>query len=85
MPDGGRAWTQPVTLPLTTADRNWSLPTPTLAPVQAPQAQSTSPGLGKVNQYVTLVAQGGTPVTLCDAFGNPYPTTGYGALVRGAR
>lgn len=32
-------------------------------------------------QYVTLVAEGGTPVTLADARGNPYPTTGYGGLV----
>lgn len=32
-------------------------------------------------QYVTLVAQGGTPVRLANQYGAPYPTTGYGALV----
>lgn len=32
-------------------------------------------------QYVTLVAQGGTPVRLADQYGSPYPTTGYGSLV----
>jgi len=31
--------------------------------------------------YVTLVAQGGTPVRLADQTGAPYPTTGAGALV----
>ena len=32
-------------------------------------------------QYVTLVAQGGTPVRLANQQGAPYPTTGTGALV----
>lgn len=32
-------------------------------------------------QYVSLVAQGGTPVRLADQRGAPYPTTGSGALV----
>lgn len=32
-------------------------------------------------QYVTLVSRGGTPVTLSDQHGAPYPTTGAGALV----
>lgn len=32
-------------------------------------------------QYVTLVAQGGTPVRLANALGAPYPTTGTGSLV----
>lgn len=32
-------------------------------------------------QYVTLVAEGGTSVTLSNMKGQPYPTTGYGALV----
>src|SRR5690242_18159436 len=32
-------------------------------------------------QYVTLVAQGGTPVRLADQTGAPFPTTGTGALV----
>src|SRR5215813_10655362 len=32
-------------------------------------------------QYVSLVSRGGTPVTVTDAKGNPYPTTGYGSLV----
>lgn len=32
-------------------------------------------------EYVTLVAQGGTPVRLADQTGAPYPTTGSGALV----
>lgn len=32
-------------------------------------------------QYVTLVAQGGTPVRLADQYGAPYPTTGHGSLV----
>lgn len=32
-------------------------------------------------QYVTLVAQGGTPVRLADQYGAPYATTGHGALV----
>jgi hypothetical protein len=36
---------------------------------------------GSVFQSVSLVARGGVPVTLTDAFGTPYPTTGYGALV----
>ena len=34
-----------------------------------------------VSQFVTLVAQGGTPVRLADQTGAPYPTTGTGALV----
>lgn len=32
-------------------------------------------------QYVTLVARGGTPVRISDQSGAPYPTTGAGALV----
>lgn len=32
-------------------------------------------------EYVTLVAQGGTPVRLANQFGTPYPTTGHGSLV----
>lgn len=32
-------------------------------------------------EYVTLVAQGGTPVRLANQIGAPYPTTGTGALV----
>jgi len=32
-------------------------------------------------QFVTLVSKGGVPITLADAFGRPYPTTGSGALV----
>lgn len=32
-------------------------------------------------QYVTLVARGGTPVQLSNQQGAPYPTTGHGALV----
>src|SRR5262245_13859757 len=32
-------------------------------------------------QFVSLVSKGGVPVTLADAFNNPYPTTGQGALV----
>src|SRR6185369_1331901 len=34
-------------------------------------------------QYVTLVAQGGTPVRLANQHGTPYPTTGNGSLVFG--
>lgn len=33
------------------------------------------------NNYVTLVAAGGTPVRLADQRGTPYPTTGSGSLV----
>lgn len=33
------------------------------------------------SQYVTIVPQGGFPVTLADAQGNPFPVTGTGALV----
>lgn len=33
------------------------------------------------NQFVTLVASGGTPVRLADQSGTPYPTTGTGSLV----
>jgi hypothetical protein len=32
-------------------------------------------------QMVTLVSKGGTPVTLADQYGAPFPTTGRGALV----
>lgn len=32
-------------------------------------------------QYVTLVAFGGTPIRICDVNGNGYPTTGQGSLV----
>lgn len=34
-----------------------------------------------VSQYVTLVAQGGTPVRLADQTGAPFPATGTGGLV----
>src|SRR5580765_2783281 len=37
--------------------------------------------MASVQQYVTLVVQGGTPVRLADQIGAPYPTTGQGALV----
>src|SRR5215468_9875234 len=72
MPDGGRRnWTLPRSL----------MPAPTVQSPQSLTAPRTDPGLGKINQFVTLVSKGGVPVTLCNAFGNPYPTTGYGALV----
>ncbi len=32
-------------------------------------------------QYVTLTANGGTPVRICNVRGAPYPTTGQGAIV----
>jgi len=46
----------------------------------APSTVNQSIPLG-LRQYVSMVSKGGVPVMLADAFGNPYPTTGYGALV----
>src|SRR5262245_45174791 len=33
-----------------------------------------------INQFVSLVSRGGVPMMLVDSRGNPYPTTGFGAL-----
>src|SRR5262245_10246411 len=75
MPDGGRKnWTLPKSgMPKKTVQSSRTLVASTTTP-------QTDPGLGKIQQFVTLVAKGGVPITMCDAFGNPYPTTGYGAL-----